>query len=125
MERGEGENGEEEEEKEEKGGESHARLYVCPSGPLQAEDRCEEGVMRVRLYLLTTSEPGSPAHSHKDIVRKLLPSATHLEKVSYIKRQTENMSKTKLVRWDTKKKSVHRQEEDEQKTGKGRGKNPA
>lgn len=78
-----GRRGEEEEEKEEKekGGESHARLYVCLFGPSQEEERRGEGALRVRLLLLTTSGPGSPAHSHEDIVRKLLPPATHLEKV--------------------------------------------
>lgn len=56
-------------EEEEEGGESHACLCVRPFGPSQQERG--EGLRL--LLLLTTSGPGSPAHSHKDIVSQLLP----------------------------------------------------
>lgn len=61
---------------EEKGRESHACLHVCPFGLYGKKG--DQGL--ILLLYLTTSGPGSPAHSHKHMVSQLLPLATFLER---------------------------------------------
>lgn len=63
------------EEEEEEGRESHACLYVRPFGPSGRKVRKGLNLLRH----LTSSGPGSPAHSHKHMVSQLLPLATYLE----------------------------------------------
>lgn len=72
-----GRRGGEEEEENEEGRVSHARLCFCTFGPLQ--QRVGEGGKGCFLLLLTTSGPGSPSHSHKDMISQLLPPANYLK----------------------------------------------